>query len=232
MLLRGQVVITGPLCGTSGDDTRILRRNAVHPLKPRVQKVTHTHAFGCTRKLLGTYSRPSAQGRQLVQLLAQIGGAGLSCHTSALLGPAGADSLQPLSHDLLAPALHRTAPDHVPRLAKTGIIHALAVVLVVADGLSCRRTSLRKIWADSGYRGLLTDWVREMLPIILEIVARDPNQKGFQLLPRRWIVERTFARLGRYRRLSKDYEKCLRSSEGMIYIASIHTMMKRLAVAP
>jgi putative transposase len=90
---------------------------------------------------------------------------------------------------------------------------------------------LQKIWADGGYRGRLIDWVQEKLTIILEIVARDPNQKGFQVLPRRWVVERTFAWLRRYRRLSKDYEKCLKSSEGVIYIASIHTMMRRLAAA-
>ena len=93
------------------------------------------------------------------------------------------------------------------------------------------KAHLLKIWADGGYRGRLIDWVQEKLEIILEIVARAPNQKGFQVLPRRWVVERTFAWLGRYRRLSKDYEKCLKSSEGVIYIASIHSMMRRLAAA-
>jgi transposase len=47
-----------------------------------------------------------------------------------------------------------------------------------------------------------------------------------------WQLERTFAWLGRYRRLSKDYEKCTRSSEGVVYLASIHTMLKRIAAAP
>lgn len=93
------------------------------------------------------------------------------------------------------------------------------------------KQALEKIWADGGYRGQLIDWVHEHLDIILEIVERDPGLKHFQLLPRRWVVERTFAWLGRYRRLSKDYEKCTRSSEGMIYLASIHTMLKRLAAA-
>lgn len=93
------------------------------------------------------------------------------------------------------------------------------------------KQALEKIWADGGYRGQLIDWVHEHLDIILEIVERDPGLKYFQLLPRRWVVERTFAWLGRYRRLSKDYEKCTRSSEGMIYLASIHTMLKRLAAA-
>jgi len=88
---------------------------------------------------------------------------------------------------------------------------------------------LQKIWADAAYRGKLVEWVHEQLDIVLDIVERDPDQKGFEVLPRRWVVERTLAWLGRYRRLSKDYEHCLSSSEGMIYIASIHTMLKRLA---
>jgi len=77
----------------------------------------------------------------------------------------------------------------------------------------------------------LIDWVKENLDITLEIVSRDPGVKGFQLLPRRWVVERTFAWLDRYRRLSKDYERSTASSEAMVYIASIHTMLKRLAPA-
>lgn len=88
---------------------------------------------------------------------------------------------------------------------------------------------LEKIWADGGYRGKLIDWVQEHFALILEIVERDPTQQGFQVLPRRWVVERTFAWFGRYRRLSKDYEHCLSSSEGSIYVASIHTLLKRLA---
>ncbi len=101
--------------------------------------------------------------------------------------------------------------------------------LVLEKLTEATKSQLKKIWADGGYRGQLIDWVQEHLEIILEIVRRDPNLPGFQVLPRRWVVERTFAWLGRYRRLSKDYEKCTKSSEGVIYIASIHTMMKRVA---
>jgi putative transposase len=87
-------------------------------------------------------------------------------------------------------------------------------------------SSLQKIWADGIYKnGGLVDWVRETLNIALDVVERPPGQKGFQVLPRRWVVERTFGWLGRYRRLSKDYERCTKSSEGVIYIASIHTML-------
>ena len=91
-------------------------------------------------------------------------------------------------------------------------------------------SSLKKLWADGGYRGDdFLNWVHEMLQSALEITYRPPNTKGFVVVPVRWVVERTLAWLGRYRRLSKDYEHCTKSSEGMIYVASIATMLKRLA---
>jgi len=67
------------------------------------------------------------------------------------------------------------------------------------------------------------------LGCILEIVKRSDDQKGFVVLPKRWIVERTFGWFGRYRRLSKDYEELPASSETMIFIAMIHLMLRRLA---
>lgn len=90
------------------------------------------------------------------------------------------------------------------------------------------RLRLLKIWADGGYRGALLDWCWQELKTVLEIVSPPANQKGFAVLPRRWVVERTFAWFGHYRRLSKDYEASLPSSEGMIYLASIHTLLNRL----
>lgn len=87
---------------------------------------------------------------------------------------------------------------------------------------------LRLIWADGGYRGLLVDWVADRLNCLLEIVSRSPEAVGFQVLPHRWIVERTFAWLGRYRRLSKDYEYQSASSEAMIQIVMINLMLHRL----
>jgi putative transposase len=84
------------------------------------------------------------------------------------------------------------------------------------------------IWADGGYRGALIEWCWQLMKATLTIVSPPPGQQGFSVLPRRWVVERTFAWLGNYRRLSKDYEECTSSSEGMIYLASIHTTLKRL----
>lgn len=87
---------------------------------------------------------------------------------------------------------------------------------------------LQKIWADSAYKGDLLAWCYEQFEIVLDIVSRPPGEKGFVLLARRWVVERSFAWLGNYRRLSKDYEEDTKSSEGMIYLASVHRMLRRL----
>ena len=92
-------------------------------------------------------------------------------------------------------------------------------------------TRLRLIWADAGYNGeAMIDWVRNTHGWILEIVKRDKGVKGFQVLPRRWVVERTFAWFGDYRRLSKDYEVLTETSEAMIYAAMIRLMVRRLAL--
>lgn len=89
--------------------------------------------------------------------------------------------------------------------------------------------SVQKIWADGSYRGEdFLNWVQEALQATLDITTRPPNAQGFVVVPVRWVIERTLAWLGRYRRLSKDYEHCTKSSEGVIYVASIATMLKRL----
>jgi putative transposase len=71
--------------------------------------------------------------------------------------------------------------------------------------------------------------LRPRRKVCLEIVRRPKGVKGFQRLPWRWIVERTFGWLGRYRRLSKDYEYLTQTSEAMIRVAMIHLMVRRLA---
>ena len=88
---------------------------------------------------------------------------------------------------------------------------------------------LQLIWADGGYAGKLIGWAKQICNWILEIVKRSDDVKGFQVLPRRWVVERTFGWLNRYRRLSKDYEGLTETSESMIYAAMAHIMVRRLS---
>src|ERR671915_298411 len=94
-----------------------------------------------------------------------------------------------------------------------------------------RFTRLRLIWADSAYTGFLATWLYWLRPrprLRLEIIKRSDQAKGFVLLPKRWVVERTFGWFGKYRRLSKDYEYLTSSSEAMIYVAMIHIMVRRI----
>jgi len=85
---------------------------------------------------------------------------------------------------------------------------------------------LRLIVADGGYAGALVEWASTIGRWILQIVKHRAH--AFEVLPFRWIVERTFAWLGRYRRLSKDYEGLPETSEAMIRIAMINLMLHRL----
>lgn len=88
---------------------------------------------------------------------------------------------------------------------------------------------LKRIWADAGYGGALISWTHAAFAWALDIVRRNKQQAGFEVLPKRWIVERTFAWLIRNRRLSRDYERSPQSSEAWIYIAMIRLMSRRLA---
>lgn len=95
-----------------------------------------------------------------------------------------------------------------------------------------RQPRLEVIWADSKYRNhALNSWIdcQKNLTWKLEVIGRPKGTKGFVLLPKRWVVERTFSWLGRWRRLSRDYENRTESSQAMIHVASIGRMLRRLA---
>jgi putative transposase len=98
----------------------------------------------------------------------------------------------------------------------------------VLGRLRRRWPELVKGWADQTYRGELVQWVRQMYGIDLEIVQRPAAARGFVLLPRRWVVERSFAWLGRARRLSKEYEHHPDNTETVIYLASSYRLLQRL----
>jgi putative transposase len=92
---------------------------------------------------------------------------------------------------------------------------------------------LKRFWADGGYdKGGLSGWIARFAGWTLEIVQKIEGQKGFVVLPRRWVVERTFAWLSKFRRLSKDFEEKPESSEAWIRLAMIHIMVRRLAPSP
>lgn len=99
----------------------------------------------------------------------------------------------------------------------------------LAIDVQAKTGRLKKIYADQGYKDWLVDWIAIWLDFVLELVRKPPEQQGFQVHPKRWIVERFFAWLGNFRRLSKDYERTVESSEGMIYLASIRLMTRKLA---
>lgn len=98
---------------------------------------------------------------------------------------------------------------------------AVAVFGRVGD----RLPRLARVWADSAYRAL-AGWVTANVTWVLDIVTRREGAVGFEVQPWRWVVERTFGWFGRYRRLSKDYERDTASSETWIYIAMISRMSR------
>ena len=92
-------------------------------------------------------------------------------------------------------------------------------------------TWLRLLWVDGGYSGpVFAEWVRNLrAKLEVKVVKRSDDAKGFQVLPRRWVVERTFAWLMRHRRLVRDYETTETSAEAWAYIAMIRIQLRRLA---
>ncbi len=96
-------------------------------------------------------------------------------------------------------------------------------------GLAPLVPRLTKIWADGAYRGQeLSDWCTAEGGWDLEVVEREPGVRGFSVQPKRWMVERTFGWLSRNRRLSKDYERKVQTSEMLIEVAMIRLLLARL----
>ena len=90
------------------------------------------------------------------------------------------------------------------------------------------RRRLKHIWADGGYAGALVGWALKLWRCTVEIVKRTAAHT-FRVLPRRWVVERTFGWMGRYRRLNRDYERQAQTGEVIVYVAMIRLMLARLA---
>ena len=112
----------------------------------------------------------------------------------------------------------------------------------VLEDLTQRFPTVRHLWVDAGYAGTVVTWIEQTLGLRVTVVRKPrrwirapadqeppPMPTGFQVLPRRWVVERTFAWLGRYRRLSKDYEALPATEEAWIHLAMSSLMLARLA---
>ena len=91
---------------------------------------------------------------------------------------------------------------------------------------------LKKVWVDGAYSGdPLSQWCQEEGDWELEVVDRNREVSGFEVIPKRWIVERTFSWTGQNRRMSKDYERQVQTSETFIEVAMIRLILRRLATA-
>ena len=118
----------------------------------------------------------------------------------------------------------------------TVVIHAASIsetagARMVLSELESQFWRLQLIWLDGGYMDSLFEWIKTLKrwrKIRIERVKRSDTQKGFQVLPKRWIVERTFGWLSKQRRLSKDYEALCDTSEAMVYAAMVRLMLARL----
>lgn len=117
----------------------------------------------------------------------------------------------------------------------------LAVVVTVAsiqdrDGafriIAALSSTISHIWADGGYAGRFVDWAKHRLGVTIEIIKRTDTQPGFRVLPRRWVVERTFGWLMKHRRLVRDYETRPDHHEAFVYTAMIMNMSRQLARQP
>jgi putative transposase len=106
--------------------------------------------------------------------------------------------------------------------------HDGTVACWLLPGLKQRFPRLKKLWVDGTYAGTFVEQA-DAVPIDVEITSRLSDRPGFQVIAHRWVSERTFAWFGNYRRLSKDYEYWVQTSDAMIYVAMIHLMVRRLA---
>lgn len=116
-------------------------------------------------------------------------------------------------------------------LVLTVVVHSACIqdregAVLVFDKIKNTFSKLKLIWADSGYCGELIAMIKGLYGRVLEVVTRDG--KGFKVVRKRWIVERTFGWLLNYRRHSKDYERLTATSEAMVYISMVHLMVRRL----
>jgi putative transposase len=101
---------------------------------------------------------------------------------------------------------------------------------ITVQRLQGKMPRLQKILADAGYKKTFIDWVKDEFKIIVEIAQKPEGSKGFIPTAKRWLVERAFGIFNFFRRLSKDYEKTVESSEAIILLASLTMMLNRIPI--
>ena len=113
------------------------------------------------------------------------------------------------------------------------VVHAASMsdtdgALDVGTKLRGRFPRLCKLWADQGYKDTMVQWFHRQLTVLVEVMLRPPEQRGFVVQAKRWIVERTFGWLNRQRQLSKEYDVYAETTEQWVYLASIQVIMRRI----
>jgi len=126
-----------------------------------------------------------------------------------------------------------TSTGRTPPRAQRTTATSANTIRVPRHAQSCSRCQavIQLVWADGGYAGGLVTWAARVIRLSVTVVKRSDDTKGFAVLPRRWVVERTLARLTRNRRLVRDYERRADTHEAMTTIAMIALMSRRLARA-
>ncbi len=175
------------------------------------------------------------RGRHVMELLRELLATRASQAPPLPRGGTGADAhRQPRARSITNAVMQ----DLTPLMVLVAVVHSAGVqdrdgARLVFAKLREHFCWLKKVWADAAYAGpKLAHWVQGLFSWMLEIVTRSQEQVGFQVQPKRWIVERTFGWLNRSRRLSKDYERLPETEEAWIYAALTRLMLRRLARQP
>jgi len=154
---------------------------------------------------------------------------GAACRRGPQSAPTGTGATEPCW----------TSRTHLRSPPESLIVLVTAANVQDRDGAQPALAAVRKafpaislVWADGGYAGKLVEWAKQTARIVLEIVRKPEGQRTFEVLPRRWVVERTLSWITKCRRLDHDYERLAKTSVAMVKWAMVGVMTRRLAPTP